>query len=385
VDITNGINTFELPDYGIKSSQTIIPPQAWRKFKDILLQTTEAFWGIVDLSIDIVEEGKKQTRKIALVEFKSFQPFTVDLAYFQRARKNFTINEWIDILLGALDFNSDGFDNEQQKLTILHRLIPFVEEKVNLIELAPKGTAKSYVYAKISKKSWAVTGGSMTRAKMFYDMQKKQYGLAAFYDVIAFDEINSMTFDTDIKAALKSYLEFGTFSVGFTQGHGTAGLVLLGNIPESKMHVENNMFESLPIIFKDSALIDRFHGFIEGWKGKRMEEKMKMNDWALSSEYYAEIMHSMRKESCYSAAVNDILDVPDSADTRDTTAVKRITTALVKILFPDWTVSQIVNKELFERYCLIPAINMRTIIKNQMGLIDTEYKGKRMPEITIKK
>ncbi|MEG1509477.1 MAG: BREX system Lon protease-like protein BrxL, partial [Clostridia bacterium] len=215
---------------------------------------------------------------------------------------------------------------------------------------------------------------------------KKSFGLAAYYDVIAFDEIASMTFaDKDMQGALKNYLEYGTFSVGNALGKGTAGLVLLGNIAESQMNSECNMFDSLPNMFKDSALIDRFHGFIRGWDAKRMEENMKMNDWALSSEYFAEIMHALRSKTVYSDVVDNLLIIPTTADTRDTTAIKRITTALIKLLFPHWTRVELVDKEQFEKYCVIPAIQMRETIRGQMALIDTEFRGKTVPTIQIKK
>ncbi|MEG1646905.1 MAG: BREX system Lon protease-like protein BrxL, partial [Clostridia bacterium] len=368
------------------NDKTIIPMQVWNAHKDELLQTTESFWGVVALSIYNSVENKKPVRKIALSDFTSFNPFKIDLNYYVKARSNYTVDEWLDILIGAIDFNPEGFDNEKQKLTIMYRLIPFVQERVNLVELAPKGTAKSYVYSKISKKAWSVTGGSMTRAKMFYDLSKKSFGLAAYYDVIAFDEIASMTFtDKDMQGALKNYLEYGTFSVGNATGTGTAGLVLLGNIAESQMNSECNMFDSLPNMFKDSALIDRFHGFIRGWDAKRMEENMKMNDWALSSEYFAEIMHALRSKTVYSDVVDNLLIIPTTADTRDTTAIKRITTALIKLLFPHWTRVELVDKEQFEKYCVIPAIQMRETIRGQMALIDTEFRGKTVPTIQIKK
>ena len=67
-----------------------------------------------------------------------------------------------------------------------------------------------------------------------------------------------------------------------------------------------NMFKELPIIFKDSALIDRFHGFIEGWKIPRMKESLKIKDWAINCEYFAEIMHQLRSDITYKNLVDKI-------------------------------------------------------------------------------
>ena len=66
------------------------------------------------------------------------------------------------------------------------------------------------------------------------------------------------------------------------------------------MNVNVNMFSNLPEIFHESALIDRFHGFIKGWDIPRMKENLKVNGWALNVEYFSEIIHLMRNELIYS-------------------------------------------------------------------------------------
>ena len=55
---------------------------------------------------------------------------------------------------------------------MLSRLLPFVEKRINLIELAPKGTGKSYLFGRISKYG-NLTAGVMSRAKLFYDLSKR--------------------------------------------------------------------------------------------------------------------------------------------------------------------------------------------------------------------
>ena len=42
-----------------------------------------------------------------------------------------------------------------------------------MIELAPKGTGKSYVFEKISKRGWLISGGTVSRASLIYDNAKK--------------------------------------------------------------------------------------------------------------------------------------------------------------------------------------------------------------------
>ena len=73
-----------------------------------------------------------------------------------------------NIILSAVDYNPNGYETLTQKLSMLKRLLPFVEKRLNLIELAPKETGKSYLFSQISKYGWLISGGSITRAKMFY-------------------------------------------------------------------------------------------------------------------------------------------------------------------------------------------------------------------------
>jgi ATP-dependent Lon protease len=172
--------------------------------------------------------------------------------------------------------------------------------------------------------------------------------------------------------------------VGNKSGKGDAGVVLLGNIPVDSMKTDVNMFSTLPPIFRESALIDRFHGFVEGWKIPRMNETMKANGWALNTELFSEILHGLRTDLAASGIVTELLVIPPKSDTRDVNAVKRIACAFMKLLFPHWAKSADVDTELFREYCLVPALNMRGIIKQQLCIIDREYLNYPLPDITIK-
>lgn len=386
IDIRKNSISFAINDLGIEHKDTCIMASDWEKFKDNFLSTASSVWGIVTLKKAQITNGKKQDNKIALVDFKNFVPYTVDTDYFKKAREQFDIDEWIDIVLGAIDYNPASFADTDEKLMIITRLLPFAVARLNLIELAPKGTGKSYMFSQISKFGWLSSGGVMSRAKLFYDMSKKQEGLVSCWDFVALDEISTINFpDVDeLRGAMKGYLESGTYSVGNKLGKGNAGIVLLGNIAVAQMDTSKDMFSFLPEIFHDSALIDRFHGFIEGWKIPRMKENRKANDWALNSEYFSSVLHELREDVVYNKVIDELVGFNSDADTRDVTAVKRIANGFLKILFPHYTSQKQVDKEVFEKYCLNPAINMRKIVKNQMAIMDDEYKDKPFPEFFIK-
>ena len=300
---------------------------------------------------------------------------------------HFTTEEWIDVLLSAMEYDPDGFTSMTQKLEFLTRLLIFIEPRLNVIELAPKGTGKSYVFGNLSKYGWLVSGGKVTRAKLFYDKQKQQNGIIKNHDFTVFDEIQTIIFQepAEIQAALKSYLESGKTTIDNNEFTSECGLMLMGNIPlsSSRLPLSPNYFDSLPSNFKESALLDRFHSFIEGWKLPRVNDSMIFNGWTINVEYFSEILHTMRIQNSYGLLFDELVEFEAKSDVRDSKAVKRIATAYMKLLFPQWQRIENVDKDAFDLYCLQPAVYRRGIIKEQCHLIDSEFKS-RMPEVRVK-
>ena len=400
IDIKTGEVSFALPDFGLGFKDTIIESHVWDVCKDDLVKGKDV-WGMVELGyrspddFDFEFEYEKKTSKaknskagkITLVSFKNFCPYRIDLDQYKDARKDFSTEEWIDVILGAVDYNAAGYETQEQKLTMLTRLLPFVEKRLNLIELAPKGTGKSYLFGNVSRFGWLSSGGVMSRAKMFYDQSKRREGLISGSDFVTLDEVQTISFtDTDeMRAALKGYLEQGNFTVGDYKGVADAGMVLCGNIRKEIMDADgySNMFVELPEVFHESALIERFHGFIKGWNIPRMKDDLKVSGWALNSEYFCSIMHELRGDMTYRAIVDELIVVPAGADTRDTEAVKRIATAYLKLLFPHVQSAKDISYYEFKKYCFDRARKMRDTIKYQLGLLDIEYSGKDLPPFTI--
>jgi ATP-dependent Lon protease len=321
-----------------------------------------------------------------ICEFHPFKPYKVDLEYFKYQRKNFTIDEWIDLLICSMEYNPKSFDSLSQKLLFITRLLVFIEPNLNIIELAPKGTGKSYVFGNLSKYAWMFSGGTVSRAKLLYDIARSVPGIITKFDIIAFDEIETIKFsnEEELQGALKSYLESGTFSLANFKGVSQASFMLLGNIPltNSRRPISKKYFSKLPDFFQHSALLDRFHGFIEGWKLPRMKNDMILDGFALNMEYFSEILHELRAVSDYSYFVNEMLNIPQKADTRDTRAIIKIATAYLKLLFPHISSPNELDRINFKTFCLEPAKKMRQIIKIQLNLIDSEFKSE-IPDITI--
>lgn len=383
IDLIKGVRRFGIPDVGIKTREGQIPEYVYKNHMGELVEGEK--WGIIKLALLPDDDGKKN--HVEMVDYKPFKPYkSVDANYLSNAREAFTTREWIDVLLSAMEYDADGFASQTEKIEFLTRLLIFVEPRLNVIELAPKGTGKSYVFGNLSKYGWLVSGGKVTRAKLFFDKQKQQNGILKNHDFTAFDEIQTIVFQepAEIQAALKSYLESGKTTIDNNEFTSECGLMLMGNIPldSNKRPVNYRYFDSLPQHFRESALLDRFHCFIEGWHLPRINKGMIFKGWTINVEYFSEILHELRTQNIYGIVFDKIVTYDKNADTRDFNAVKRIAVGYMKLLFPHWTSVDKVDLEEFDLYCLQPAIRRRGIVKEQCHYIDPEFKT-AMPNFWI--
>ena len=75
--------------------------------------------------------------------------------------------------------------------------------------------------------------------------------------------------------------------------------------------------------------------------------------------------------------------MPPDSDTRDTEAIKKICTAFLKLLFPRVRQPSDISRDDFWNYCLKPAMDMRAIIRIQMGYSDEKEQGKAVPDFDV--
>ena len=399
IDIATGDVSFALPDFGLANTKTMIDDDVWERCRGKLVSDRET-WGLLELGYRPADDTArpKIPGKIKLLSFRDFCPYTIDLDYYKDVRKEFSIREWIDVVLGAVDYKTEGYDvakaNDQNgelpdadtmRFTMLTRLLPFVEKRLNLMELAPMGTGKSYLFGRVSRYGWLSTSDKMTRAKLFYDVGRREQGLVGQNDFIVLDEIQKTVFEDGMGTVLQGYLEQGTFTVGNYSSPADSGFVLCGNIPPEIMKQDGYayMFANLPQVFQDAAMIDRFHGFIKGWNIPRMDSTLKIDGWALNSVYFTEILHLLRDDASYRNIVDDLIVVPPGSDERDTEAIKRVSTALLKLLFPNVRDPKDISVSDFSLYCFRPAMKMRYTIRYQLGLMNEQFR-KDLPSLKIR-
>lgn len=388
VDVKTGKTLFELPDFGGTKSGAggEVANDVVSRWQETLLRESEN-WGIIDLVWEQDFSKKPPRGYVKLIGYQPFCPYSVNLEFYREARSNFTTEEWLDLLISAVDYNPGGYDSEEEKMYFIRRLLPFVERRVNLIELAPRGTGKSYVYEKISKRGWVVSGGTVSRATLFYDNNLKTGGLVTRFDYVAFDEIQNMKFlePAQIQAALTTYMQDGIVKGFDSEIPASSGIVVLGNIEAEKFNTHVNMVDAINPIFRKAETLDRIHGFIPGWKIPKFHQNLVAKGWALNTEYFAEVLHSLRDELHYSTLVDSCIVVPPKAYKRDLDAITRLCTGFVKLLFPHAKTKDDIPQDEFVKYCLEPAKEMRQVIRNQLHVIaPKEYINPDVPDILYK-
>lgn len=330
-------------------------------------------WGVGKLEYQPPDEVQRLPGRVHLFDFRPMQAATIDLDLFCEQRRYFTLNEWRDLLVSSMGYNPEFYSPKRQ-MHLITRLIPIVQERINLVELAPKGTGKSFVYLNLSRYVRLISGGKVTAAVLFHNNSTNQTGLLARFDVVVFDEAQTLSFDNpgEVIGVLKDYLESGRFSRGGKQQTAaTAGTVILANIPldADGQPRFDNLFLNLPKFLRETAFIDRIHGIIPGWELPRIQKPAISQSVGFKADFFGEVLHALRHRAGYAEYVQAEGQILGTKDVRDHNAISRLASGYLKLLFPDLRLSH----QEFVDYCLRPAAELRQMVRDQLATLDPEY------------
>ena len=347
-----------LSNLGIKGVE--IPAETVRKYQKLL---AGGIWSIVTVQY-FYEEGQK-TSPFLIEELKPIQMPYMDLEEFLGGREGFSEEEWIDVLLRSTGMEPSVLE-DRVKWHYLARMIPFVENNYNLCELGPRGTGKSHLYKEISPNSILISGGQTTVANLFYNIGRRIVGLVGLWDVVAFDEVAGITFkDKDGIQIMKDYMASGSFARGRDSINAYASMVFVGNInqPVEQLVQTSHLLAPFPEAMIDSAFFDRFHAYVPGWEIPKMRPEYFTNEYGLIVDYLAEFFREMRKRN-FADAINEHFRLGRDLNQRDSIAVKRTVSGLLKLLYPAGDF----DKEAVRR-CLEYAMETRRRVKEQLKKI----------------
>lgn len=322
-------------------------------------------WCMVSLEYDF-DEADFRSQTIKIRDLQPIQLPNIDLDDILLNRKNFTKEEWIDILLRSCGMEPTQFD-DRVKWLLLARLIPLVENNFNLCELGPRGTGKSHIYKEISPNSILVSGGHTTVANLFYNMSTKQIGLVGMWDCVAFDEVAGIKFkDQNGIAIMKDFMASGSFSRGKEEKNANASIVFVGNINQSveSLLKTSSLFDPFPSeMGTDTAFFDRMHCYIPGWEIPKYRPEFFTDDYGFITDYISEFFREMRKRS-FNDAYQEYFRLGHDLNQRDTIAVNRMVSGLVKLVYPNGDFDKEDIREI-----LTLALESRRRVKEQLKKI----------------
>ncbi len=324
-----------LPSLQLKDVR--ISPQLVNEHERML---TGGFYSEVTLTYDAAIAQEKNGRPFEVESLREIQLSKRDvLDILAAARNEFTTDEWKTFLLRSIGIEPRGF-SERVKDAFFLRMVPFVERNYNLVELGPRGTGKSHLFQQVSPYAHLISGGKATVARMFVNNATGQRGLVCQYDVVCFDEVSGISFDQkDGVNIMKGYMESGEFSRGKESIRADGSLVFIGNfeIDVEQQHRVGHLFGPLPPEMRDdTAFMDRIHAYLPGWDVPKISKELLSDHFGLVSDFLSECMSQLRRESRIATLQNRV-HFGGALSGRDTNAVNKTVSGLLKLLYPGGT------------------------------------------------
>lgn len=347
----------QLVSLGIKGVE--VPTRLVKEYEKLLVG---GIWALITMEY-LFEEGQKGS-PFGVRTLKPIQMPNMDMEELRQGRAHFTSEQWLDVLLRSSGMEPANLE-KRVKWHLLARMIPFVENNYNVCELGPRGTGKSHIYKEVSPNSILVSGGQTTVANLFYNLARRQIGLVGVWDVVAFDEVAGIRFkDHDGVQIMKDYMASGSFVRGRDSLNASASMVFVGNIDNVKMLLKtSHLLSPFPEAMIDSAFFDRFHSYIPGWEIPKMRPEFFTDRYGFIVDYLAEFFREMRKYN-YGDAIGKYFRLGRDLNQRDTVAVKRTVSGLLKLLYPH---DQYDKEDV--RECLEYALETRRRVKEQLKRI----------------
>ena len=319
-------------------------------------------WCIVQLEYEYLEE-EKHNSPISIRKLTPIQMPHIDISDLKKGRKNFTKDEWIDVLLRSIGMEPETL-SYREKWLLITRMIPLVENNFNLCELGPRSTGKSHLYKEISPNSILISGGQTTVANLFYNMSRKSVGLVGLWDCVAFDEVAGIKFkDKDGIQIMKDYMASGSFARGKEEKAASASMAFVGNINQSVdvLLQTSSLFAPFPPeMGTDTAFLDRIHCYLPGWEIPKFRPEHFTNDYGFITDYLSEFIRELRKEQ-YGDALDKYYRLGKNLNQRDTIAVRKMIDGYLKLIYPHGEF----DKEELEEVVKM-ALEMRRRVKEQL-------------------
>lgn len=353
----------EFSNLGIKGVSII--PSYVKQYEKLL---AGGIWCIIKMDY-FFDEELRGASPFCINNLTPIQMPNLDLEEIFSGRRQFTKDEWIDILIRSIGMEPTQLSREV-RWHMLCRMIPLVENNYNLCELGPRNTGKSHIYKEISPNSILVSGGQTTVANLFYNMSIRKVGLVGLWDTVAFDEVAGITFkDKDGIQIMKDYMASGSFARGREEKAASASMVFVGNINQSVdvLLKTSHLFDPFPeAMANDSAFFDRMHYYLPGWEIPKFKPEFFTDLYGFITDYLAEFFREMRKRS-FSDALDRYFKLGSNLNQRDVIAVRKTVSGLIKLIYPNGEFDRDEVEEVL-RYALVGRRRVKEQLKKIGGM-----------------
>jgi len=376
VDIKRGFPKADIPSLEIHDAR--ITNAILERYRPLL---EAGMWGISTLKYSLEPNKTEEVTQspICIEEFEPLQYSSIDLKEFKQKRKQFTTKEWVCAIINTIGLNPDVY-SERGRLLLISRLIPLIEQNVNMFELGPRATGKSFLFKNVSYYTRLYSGGRVSPAVLFFHGTYKTLGDIGVRECVIFDEVSKIDFHNpdEMMGKLKDFMESGEFERGLLKrARSSCSLMFMGNIEVLGDKPAQEFTNTVPECMRDSAFVDRIHGFIPGWElPKILQSDIHLSSgYGFVSQYFCEVVNELRKEDFqhYISENVGLTSLPAGLGIRDEKSIRKIAAGMLKILCPH---GEFTDEEL--RMCLGIAVEYRQRVHDWLCQLSIgEFKPKQ--------
>ena len=278
-------------------------------------------WVYVKLS----NEGKLSIDYLEIIESPYF-----NIDKLIDNRKEFTKEEWIDLLITSCGINPNSL-NYETKLLLLIRLVPFVENNFYLCDISNKESLKDIFYKNINLNNAQV---NESLYGLFYNQQKHKKGIVSYFDSVCIYQFANIK-DINKKDSIIDYLnqnrDYNNTSLIFSNNK-IQDIADLIKFSKKTSKIENS------ILFDPEFLVN-IHAILPSWDNEEFNnlariQNIKSEDYGFSTLILSEYFNKLR-EFNYQELYGKYFRLGKALSSNDLEAIKLMSSGLIKLLYPD--------------------------------------------------
>jgi len=369
-------------------------------------------WAKIKIGFNNNEDEKEAYYVVNKISHLSISNFDYFKKQYEAFLKECKFKDKIKLVLRSIGIEPDKLEikdkynldssksNFRAKKHLIMRLVPFVENNYNLIEIGEKGIGKSYLQ-KLSPKTISHPAASVTYADLFGD---NRYGFntsdMGVYDVIFIDEISKGDFkEKTLIEKMNSYLSGGSYTAKGNNSKveisSKTSFVFTGNNKKSINSLirrkKHNLFTPcLGIIKNDKTVQDRINYYIPSWELKEFANDIQTAHLGLTADFFFKLLSYLREKDYTDILKDRGYESLRNVSVRDEESINMTVSGLVKLLHIS---PGNVSRETLEEYLRL-AIEGRNRVKFQKDSVksyedseivykDTEENNREISELPL--